>query len=351
MIQPCRPPGFDSHGSSQIEEGEIVCVCDSLDQRPTTQLCWSRRGCINVPCRIEVSVSLWHLARHLKRPSLVPTSTLEAPVDSMSRSSGVHVELHQEEGFGTKVQACVNFTGTRTCWEEPRRRGGDDGTQATDALGVPRRNREQSDPGSPEDGQGGQDGQEDDQQEEERSDYASSRAAPGFPGPVEDEQLSGQIDSLRADLVQKVLGGLTGDAYLAAQDLGVGTLMKDGGIKTLIATLKKMICPLQFLEAKELLRVGQMQHGPLSRQTGLSVTSFISRCRRWWRQVKELDSNMLISDQMRSELLIESVGLTKRKQLMIRTASKSHTFDDCAAILLEHHGRIHLKDSRSLAPQ
>ena len=94
-----------------------------------------------------------------------------------------------------------------------------------------------------------------------------------------------------------------------------------------------------------------MQHGPLSRQIGESATSFISRRRRWWRQVKELDSNMLISDRMCAKLLIESAGLTKKEQLMIRTASKSHTFDDYAAILLEHHGRSHLKDSRSLAPQ
>ena len=64
--------------------------------------------------------------------------------------------------------------------------------------------------------------------------------------------------------------------------------------------------------------------------------------------MKELDSNMLISDQISAELLIESAGLTKQEQLMIRTAAKNHTFDDYAAILLEHHGRIHLKDSRSL---
>ena len=76
--------------------------------------------------------------------------------------------------------------------------------------------------------------------------------------------------------MQKVLEGLRGDAYLTAQDLGVETLMKDGGIETLIATLKKTIFPLQSLEAKELFRVGQMQQGLLSRQTGESVTSFIS---------------------------------------------------------------------------
>ena len=52
-------------------------------------------------------------------------------------------------------------------------------------------------------------------------------------------------DSLRAELVQKVLEGLSRRClHLAAQDLGVGTLMKDGGIQTSIATLKKMIFPL-----------------------------------------------------------------------------------------------------------
>ena len=90
------------------------------------------------------------------------------------------------------------------------------------------------------------------------------------------KQLSGEIDSLKAELVQKVLEGLRGDAYLTAQDLGVETLVKDGGIETLVATLKKMLFPLQSLEAKELFQVGQMQHGPLSRQTGESVTSVIS---------------------------------------------------------------------------
>ena len=49
------------------------------------------------------------------------------------------------------------------------------------------------------DGQGGQDGQEDGQQEEERSDYASPCAAPSFPGSVEDEQLPGEIASLRVE--------------------------------------------------------------------------------------------------------------------------------------------------------
>ena len=89
--------------------------------------------------------------------------------------------------------------------------GDGDDAQATDAPGA----RGASDPGSPEDGQTGRDGQGDGEQEEERSDYASPRAAPSFPGSVEDEQLLGEIDSLRAEFVQKVFEGLRGDAYLS----------------------------------------------------------------------------------------------------------------------------------------
>ena len=148
-----------------------------------------------------------------------------------------------------------------------------------------------------------------------------------------------------------MLEGLRGDAYLVAQDLGVSKLMEDDGIDQLIAALKKMIFPLQALEAKELFRVGQQMAGPLARQTGESVTSYISRRRRWWRQVQELDNSMVISDAMRAELLIEAAGLSKHEQLMIRTAAKTPTFDAYATVLLEHHGKIHLKDSRSLAPQ
>ena len=90
------------------------------------------------------------------------------------------------------------------------------------------------------------------------------------------EQLAGEIESLRAELVQKVLEGLRGDAYLVAQDLGVSKLMEDDGIDQLIMALKRMIFPLQALEAKELFRVGQQIAGLLARQTGESVTSYTS---------------------------------------------------------------------------
>ena len=114
-------------------------------------------------------------------------------------------------------------------------------------------------PGDPED-------EEEDEEEEEEVDpdideFASPRAL-SFTGLMKEEQMAGEVDTLRAELVQKVLEGLRGDAYLAAQDLGVERLMREDGIDELIQVIKRMTFPLQSLEAKELFRAGQQNSGP-----------------------------------------------------------------------------------------
>ena len=104
---------------------------------------------------------------------------------------------------------------------------------------------------------------------------------------VKVEQLAGEIESMRAELVQKVLEGLRGDAYLVAQDLCVSKLMEDDGIEQLIMALKKMIFPLQALEAKELFRVGQQVAEPLDKQvkvprsTSQDVDAGGAKSRNW----------------------------------------------------------------------
>jgi hypothetical protein len=68
--------------------------------------------------------------------------------------------------------------------------------------------------------------------------------------------------------------------------------------------------------------------------------SFIGRRNRWW----------IIPTQMRAELLLETSGLARQEQLMVKTACPEPSFEGYSEILLEHHGRIHLRDSRSLGP-
>ena len=88
-----------------------------------------------------------------------------------------------------------------------------------------------------------------------------------------------------ATLVHKLLEGLRGDAYLAAQDMGLEKLLTPTGIDELISRIRAQVFPLRQQEARELFRVGQLPHGPLSRQSTESMTSYISRRRRWWRKL------------------------------------------------------------------
>ena len=67
-----------------------------------------------------------------------------------------------------------------------------------------------------------------------------------------------------------------------------------------------------------------------------------------WIQLKEPDPEMAISTQMRAELLLETSGLSRQEQLMVKTACRKPSFEGYSGILLEHHGRIHLRDSRNL---
>ena len=138
-----------------------------------------------------------------------------------------------------------------------------------------------------------------------------------------------------------------------AKDLGLNALMDVGpptGLELLVEKIKEHVFPLRSHEARELFRLGQQANGPLSRQSAETILSFIGRRKRWWIQLKELDPEMAISTQMRAELLLETSGLSRQEQLMVKTACPKPSFEGYSEILLEHHGRIHLRDSRNLAP-
>ena len=94
-------------------------------------------------------------------------------------------------------------------------------------------------------------------EEEEELDidaFASSKSSDPFALDV--EKVTSEVQSLRAELAQKVLEGLRGDAHLAARDLGVAVLWKEDGTEQLTN-----IFPFQTLEAKELFRTGQRTAG------------------------------------------------------------------------------------------
>jgi len=175
----------------------------------------------------------------------------------------------------------------------------------------------------------------------------------GFASPRSQEDDDLMDVSPSVELVTKVMEGLRGDAFLMAKDMGLSSLMEVGpptGLEKLVERIKEHVFPLRSHEARELFRVGQMPTGPLSRQPAETILSFIGRRKRWWIQLRELDTEMAISSQKRAELLLETSGLSRQEQLMVKTACPKPSFEGYSEILLEHHERIHLRDSRNLAP-
>ena len=184
--------------------------------------------------------------------------------------------------------------------------------------------------------------------EGEEDDHPSfhGEAAPDTPGDRDDDD--GEVDM--TETVHRVLEGLRGDAFLLARDIGLERLCKPDGLDHLLERVRQMVFPLAAQEAKELFRQGQLVSGPLSRQPGESMLSLVSRRRRWWAMLTELDPGILLSNTLRADLLLETSGLSRNEQLMIKTAAREQTFDEYARVLTEQHAVVHMKEGRTLAP-
>ena len=174
----------------------------------------------------------------------------------------------------------------------------------------------------------------------------------GFASPRSHHEDDDFVDaSPYVELVTKVMEGLRRDAFLMAKDLGLNALMDAGpptGLELLVERIN--VFPLRLHEARELFRLGQQANGPLSRQSAETILSFIGRRNRWWIQLKELDPEMTIPTPMRAELLLETSGLARQEQLMVKTACPEPSFEGYSEILLEHHGRIPSEGFKKLGP-
>ena len=91
--------------------------------------------------------------------------------------------------------------------------------------------------------------------------------------------------------MSKIIDSLRGEAALVAMDVGMDELMTVDGMDKFVAAMKKHVFPLPRAEAKELYKIGHKVNGVMSRQTGESMMSYVSRRRRWWKMLKSIDSS------------------------------------------------------------
>ena len=110
--------------------------------------------------------------------------------------------------------------------------------------------------------------------------------------------------------MSKVCDGLRGDAFVAAQEVGLDNLHEivDGtphGIDTLIRHMREMVFPLTEHESKELFRQCCRTGGPLSRQKGESMKQY---------------PVIHVSEGHRSDMLLDSSGLSREERVTVQAS-------------------------------
>ena len=155
-------------------------------------------------------------------------------------------------------------------------------------------------------------------------------------------RIAGTKKEERPLVTARLVEGLQGDAFQVARDIGLSKLEGESGFELLCSRLRSVIFPLQKQEAKELLRLGQMSGSILSRQSGEPMSSYISRRKRWWQTLKELDDSIDMSTTLLGDLMLEHSNLSRIERLLVLTSTCNSTeLVDVEAALIEQHGRIH----------
>ena len=149
----------------------------------------------------------------------------------------------------------------------------------------------------------------------------------------------------QAKVMADIIEGLRGDASDIAKDIGVDKLLAEKGLELLTEALRADIFPKKEAEAKLLYKQGHKKNGVLSRQASEPVVNYISRRKRWYLQLRKLDSSIELGESIRGDLLLDCSNLGKTEKLLILTScNNTRTFDAIAKAMLDQHALIHLEE-------
>jgi hypothetical protein len=138
-----------------------------------------------------------------------------------------------------------------------------------------------------------------------------------------------------------IVESLRGEAALVAMDIGIEKLLKSDGIRILVEKMRTHVFPQARTEAKELYKMGHKTQGILARQPSESMSNYVIRRRRWWKQLKEMDPAVSLSQEILGDLMLEASGISQNEQLMVLTSiGNAREFDKLAVALMEQHPRI-----------
>ena len=168
-------------------------------------------------------------------------------------------------------------------------------------------------------------------------------------------RIAGKTGDQYIEAVSKVCDGLRGDAFVAAQEVGLDNLCEslDGrpsSIDTLINLMRGMVFPQLNTSPKNYSDSTVVPEDFLSRQNGESMKQYVSRRRRCWTLLTQMDPVMHLSEGRRSDMLLDLSGLTREERVMGQSSiNNERDFDKVADALIIQHPRIHLQESRKRA--
>ena len=152
-------------------------------------------------------------------------------------------------------------------------------------------------------------------------------------------------------LTAKVVDALRGEALSCAMEIGLAKLMESNGLDLLVQKVQERLFPQRTAEARELLKQGMSIGGPMSRVPGEPMTSYISRRRRWWTLVHEMDNRLELGDTVQGSMMLEQAGLSRFEQNMVLTYTKGQrTMTAIAEALLEQHYDVHHRGRETPTP-
>ena len=146
-------------------------------------------------------------------------------------------------------------------------------------------------------------------------------------------------------MVHRILEGLHDEAFELVP------LTAPGGLRSFVEKMREVVFARATEEARELFRAGQ-KPGVLSRQSGESMLSYVSRRRRWWKLLRALDTSIELSEPTRVELMLELSGSSRQEALVVKAcAEDSESFDSVATIPVDRYAGLHLREGRALRGQ
>lgn len=133
-----------------------------------------------------------------------------------------------------------------------------------------------------------------------------------------------ESDQTHADLISRVIDAFTDDALRFAMEMVFDSLGGPGRLAVLIRAMEDHVTLFQDDEARDLLHACTRVDSPLSRQTGESMTPYVTRRKRWIQRLTSLDNSTDVSENILAGYLLGGASLNKDEQLMIRTVCGNH---------------------------